>query len=236
MTQSTDATTLRDLSELLSQISSATGLTQKQLETQFDDVHVTVYRYGNRNLVPPADFDGIIDTWANSIKTQIRSPGRIAASPKKKVAKAKTTRQKSSATKARSTNSARKAAPDKAKSKKVSASGTKTALPLPDNYKSVVSHLYGPSLKRIMPEEQAQQRSFLEAIAQESPDGVSLLQELSVIIADKYTGKMAPEAAYKGLKNKAQVLVDELFGPRKRKPVKKGKKAATRSTRKKKQK
>lgn len=238
MTKTTEATTLRDLSELLAQISSATGLTQQQLETQFEDVHVTVYRFEDRNLVPPGDFDDIIDTWAKSIKTQIRVPSKIAATPKRTVATRKTTRQKAKPGKVKVAESkATVKTTAKAAAAKTRTSRSKSSLPLPENYRAVVSHLYGPSLKRIMPADSEGQRSFLEAIAQETPDGVALLKELSVLIADKYTGKMAPEAAYNGLKNKAQSLLDEMSGKRKRKvrkTTKRGKKAVTRPRRKRK--
>ncbi|MEM9137016.1 MAG: hypothetical protein AAGB01_06680, partial [Cyanobacteria bacterium P01_F01_bin.42] len=200
-----------------------------------------------QNLVPPADFSGIIDTWADSIKTQIRTSAKISASPKKKVAKAKTTRRKSSAVGKRRkatpkaaavTKSTKAKKPKEAEKPQPIAAPSKSSLPLPENYRSIVSHLYGPSLKRIMPEGKTKQRSFLKALAQESPDGATLLTEQSAIIADKYTGKMSPEAAYSGLKKKAQELLEELSGAPKGKAAGSGKKKASpgRGRRKKKEK
>ncbi len=208
MSDTNDVQSLRDLSELLQQISSATGLSQDAVEAEIEGLEYATFKFNDSILVSPSDFESIIDSWAEKLKAELFSGNgsTVVSSPKKT--------KRTGAKRGPKPKRAKTTVAPKAKSKVTSAPQAKAtssefagALSLPDDYKAVVSHLYGPSLKRIMPQDADAQTAFLEAIANETPDGVELLDHLSVIIANKYTGKMAPEAAYNGLKNKAAALL-----------------------------
>lgn len=254
-----DAQSLRDLSELLQQLSAATGLSKDAIQNEVDNLDYAAFQFNDAILVSPSDFEGIIDSWAAKLKADLRlGSSTIPAKPKattRKTATAKTTKtspKKAAKTvaKAPKKTATKTTATKKAATKTTATKTTATkkaakavskgpgSLPLPEDYRSIVSHLYGPSLKRIMPEDEAAQKAFLEAIANETDAGVELLNHLSVIIAEKYTGKMAPASAYNGLKNKAVVLlnggVTTTKKTRGRKPGKKpgrkpGRPAATKS-------
>ncbi len=246
MSDMNDVQNLRDLSELLQQISAVTGLSQEAIEAEVEGLEYTTFKFNNSILVSPSDFESIIDSWAEQLKTQLISGNgsvTVASSPKT-VARAASKTAKSSPNTITATKTKPKVTSAKAKisvasapkAKTVISAGTPGSLPLPEDYRSIVSHLYGPSLKRIMPQDPTEQKSFLEAIANETPAGVELLEHLSVIIADKYTGKMAPTAAYNGLKNKALALLngEVLSTPKgrgrrvvKKEAAPKGKKATT---------
>jgi hypothetical protein len=223
MSEMNDAQSLRDLSELLLQLSAATGLSEDAIQTEVNKLEYAAFQFNDAILVSPADFEGIIDSWAAKLKADLRlgSTTSLAKKPKaatRKIAVAKTAKATTlkKETKAIAKTSRKVVTQSASAAKKVAAKKAESwagALPLPSEYRSIVSHLYGPSLKRIMPEDEATQQEFLEAIANETEAGVELLDHLSVIIADKYTGKMAPESAYNGLKNKAIALLDGGVSP-----------------------
>lgn len=218
MSDMNDAQSLRNLSNLLEQLSETTGLSREAVQEEVNNLDYVSFQFNDAILVSPSDFEGIIDSWAVNLKAELRNGAAVS--------KQKPAGRQKTAAKAKKTPAAKSAAKKTAKTKKASAakttrSATSTAqkkstsksqwagsLPLPDHYRSVISHLYGPSLKRIMPADEVAQRQFLEAIANETEAGVELLNHLSGIIAEKYTGKMAPEAAYSGLQKKALALLN----------------------------
>lgn len=218
-----DAQSLRDLSELLLQLSAATGLSEDAIQTEVNKLDYAAFQFNDAILVSPSDFEGIIDSWAAKLKADLRlgSTTPVAKKPKAttrkiavaKTAKATTPKKETKAVAKTSRKVVTQAAPAATKVAAKKAESWAGALPLPSEYRSIVSHLYGPSLKRIMPENEATQKEFLEEIANETEAGVELLNHLSVIIADKYTGKMAPESAYNGLKNKAIALLNGGVSP-----------------------
>jgi hypothetical protein len=206
---------LRDLSELIAELSVATGLTQTQLETQFQSIQISVFTFGDRTLIPPAELDVVIDAWAAQLKAQLR--GQTVPSPQKskrslpQASPNSGTRRgrkgsKTQATPANNTLTGNTSAPAAALDGKPYVN----SLALPADYESCVSHLYSPSYRRILPTDMEQRRRYLEEIVNETEAGVEFLNKLSVVIASKYSGKMASEKAYLGLRNKAAQLLAEL--------------------------
>jgi hypothetical protein len=211
---------LRDLSELIAELSAATGLTQTQLETQFQDIQISAFTFGDRTLIPPSELDAVIDAWAAQLKAQLR--GQVVQSPRK--SKRSLTPVPSNPGSRRGRNGRRTQLTSARNTSARSTSARSTSVPtavldgkplanslaLPADYEAFVSHLYSPSYRRILPTEMEQRRRYLEEIVNETEAGVEFLNKLSVVIASKYSGKMAPEKAYLGLRNKAAQLLAEL--------------------------
>ncbi|MCM1984774.1 hypothetical protein [Lyngbya confervoides] len=192
MSDTRAARCLRDLSGLIQQLATATGLSAASIQAKIDQLDYRTYQFQNRVLVDPEEFEGLVDHWAAQIKAQLRS-AQVADLP------------------ARKPNEASEA-PDLDPSADLGPLGNVAevgSLPLPEGYRDRVSHLYGPTLRRIMPQELADQGPFLTAIAHETAAGQQLLNHLSEIIAEKYPGKLSPEVIYSGLQSKAAILLQQ---------------------------
>ncbi|MCM1981428.1 hypothetical protein, partial [Lyngbya confervoides] len=94
-----------------------------------------------------------------------------------------------------------------ASTQEVSADPDSAELSWPKGYKKVVTHLYGPTLKKILPEDPDQERAILEAIAQETEVGEKLLDDLASAIVKRSKRRLALDSVKEGLKRKIQEMV-----------------------------
>ena len=201
----TQTKSLQDLDILIQQISDATGLKQKQISEQLEQASIPSFQFSDAILVSPEDLDPIIDSWAASIKKQIL--GTLAPAKTTTIAKSKNTKQtKSTSTKpkavvAKSKNTKKKAVTTQSKTtkKKVVAAGK---LSWPAGYEEVVTHLYTPTLKKILPEDANQRQQFIDAINNKTPDGDRLVNELAQTIVKRAKRNLAFDKVLAGLQAK----------------------------------
>ncbi|NJN23899.1 MAG: hypothetical protein HC810_05245 [Acaryochloridaceae cyanobacterium RL_2_7] len=66
-----DAQPLRDLSDLLQELSEATGLSKSAVQSEVTKLDYVTYEFNGLNLVTAADFLGIVDIWAEQVKSDI---------------------------------------------------------------------------------------------------------------------------------------------------------------------
>jgi hypothetical protein len=260
---SMESTALRDLDEILDQISTLTGLSDRAIRDTLISLKLPSFQFEDTILISSDAVDNIIDAWAEQMKSSLQNNSGSKTSLSRTVstnaatveAPAPTTRGRvGRGRKATSSTLAtakpgrkpggkpgRKAAPSALvaatpgrkpgrKPRQLATAPEPTpviqtttrgrkstkikSLPLPPGYPGMCSHLYGPTLQRIMPADAAAQQEFLSAIAYETEAGKAFLEEVSVIIADKYGGKMSPDAAYNGMIKKAKELLGEKPEPK----------------------
>lgn len=169
----TQAKPLQDLDILIQQISDATGLASAQISEQLEQASIPSFQFSDAILVSPEDLDPIIDAWAASIKEQLLGSSGSRKSPKP--ARTKTT--------------------DKS-------SGESSTLAWPDGYEALVTHLYTPTLKKVLPTDADQRQQFIDAINGGTADGERLVNELATTIVKRSKRKLAFDKVLSGLKGK----------------------------------
>ena len=174
----TQTKSLQDLDIMIQQISDATGLKQAQISKQLEQASIPAFHFSDAILVSPEDLDPIIDAWAASIKKEI-----LGSSAPAKKSTTKTTQK----------------APKKA-TRKATVSGGK--LSWPSGYENVVTHLYTPTLKKILPEDASQRQSYIDAINNNTPDGDRLVNELAKTIVKRSKRNLAFDKVLAGLQAK----------------------------------
>lgn len=66
----------------------------------------------------------------------------------------------------------------------------------------MVSHLYTPTLKKVLPEDATQRQRFIDAINNKTPEGDRLANELAKTIVKRATRNLAFEKVLAGLQAK----------------------------------
>lgn len=173
---------LQDIDVLLEKVASATGLSTQAISEQLESANISAFRFNDMILVAPDDFDTIIDGWAESIKVKLAIKPS-AAEPNSSIG---TADQQDSVDDQPASN---------------------TALTWPQGFENVVTHLYTPTLKKILPEDKTQKRRFLKAIATETPDGERLADELVKAIIKRSKRNLSPEKVMAGLKAKCSAML-----------------------------
>ena len=187
---------LQSLDSLVKTITSYTGLDAEEISSQLSAAKIPSFQFDNQILVSPEDCGFIIDTWASRIKASLR----VAHVPEAPSVIASTSQPKA--------NFKIKDEPIKENPP----SPGYGSLSWPEGYEKVVNHQYGPSLKKILPQDSDQRRVYLEAIAQETEAGSALAKELAVVIAQKYggPGTLSEEKAMLGIIKKAAVMLKDI--------------------------
>lgn len=198
------AKALQDIDVLVEKVSSVTGLSTQAISTQLEEANVQAFRLNDVILISPDDFDSIIDSWADSIKAKLSittastSSSSVAAKKTVKSVKAKSTK---TATKTKTAAKAKVATKVKTatKAKATSTKSTGKALAWPKGFEENVSHLYTHTLKRVLPEAEAERKRYLEAIANETTAGKKLADELVTAIVTRSKRSLATEKVMAGL-------------------------------------
>ena len=166
---------LQDIDVLLGKVSAATGLSVQSISEQLDSADIKAFRFNDMILISPDDFDGIIDAWAENIKASLFiTPSSKATTP------------------------IIEAAEDEA-IEEGEMPAPSTELEWPKGFEESVSHLYSHTLKKILPEDSAQKRLYLGAIANQSKTGHRLTDELVNAIVGRAKRNLAPEKVRAGL-------------------------------------
>ena len=165
---------LQDIDILLGKISAATGLSIQAISEQLDSSDIKAFRFNDMILISPDDFDSIIDAWAENIKSSLsitsNSNGIVAT-----------------------------VEPIDDDELIDETSTPSLELEWPKGFEDVVTHLYTHTLKKILPQDSAQKRLYLEAIANETEAGKRLTDELVNAIVARSKRNLAPEKVSAGL-------------------------------------
>ena len=169
---------LQDIDVLLGKVSTTTGLSIQSISEQLDSADIKAFRFNDMILVSPDDFDLIIDTWAESIKIKLSIKSNSnGSSPIAEAIEDEFINQKN--TEVSSVNA--------------------DDLTWPQGFEDVVTHLYTHTLKRILPEDLAQKRLYLKAIATQTETGKRLTEELVNAIVTRSKRNLAAEKVSAGL-------------------------------------
>ena len=166
---------LQDIDVLLGKVSAATGLSVQAISEQLDSADIQAFQFNDMILISPDDFGGIIDAWAENIKSSLS----ITSSSK-------------------ATAPIIEAAEDEAIEEREIPTPS-TELEWPKGFEENVSHLYTPTLKKILPEDSALKKLYLEAIANQSGNGQRLTDELVNAIVGRAKRNLAAEKVRAGL-------------------------------------
>ena len=189
---------------LVDKISSLTGLTRTEISKLISTANIPSYQFKDTLLVAPEDFASIIDNWAAKIKTSLGLGRQESIETTHKFDETIDQVMTYGQTLANSGESA--------STPLVEDPQAPVSLSWPEGFQTGVSHLYGPSLKRILPQDLAQRRLYLEAIAQETEAGSALVEELAMVIAQKYggPGTLSEEKAMLGIIKKATAMLKDI--------------------------
>ena len=127
---------LQDIDFLVGKVSASTGLSSKVISNQLEESDIKAFRFDDRILIAPEDFDSIIDGWAENIKVKLSiksssdgvAPIAEATVDDKVIDEPTVSLEK---------------------------------LEWPDGFEELVTHLYSHTLKKILPEDAAQKRYCL---------------------------------------------------------------------------
>ena len=172
---------LQDIDVLVDKVAAATGLSSQAISKELEAANISAFRFNDMILVAPDDFDSIIDGWAESIKE------KLAIKPSSKTVASDST--------------------ELDEDDAIEETPTSTALAWPKGFENNVTHLYTPTLKKILPENTAQKRQFLEAIAHETEAGNRLADTLAKTIVKRAKRKLAYDKVITGLKAKCVELL-----------------------------
>ncbi|MCM1981839.1 hypothetical protein [Lyngbya confervoides] len=182
---------LQDLDVLIDQVSNVTGLSQDEISEQMESANINSFKFADTILVSPEDFDSIIDAWAEKIKASLRTgnddkPSRVTVADSADSLEEEIEGEEDS---------------------DLDSDEADGALAWPRGYKKVVTHLYGPTLKKILPEDLDQRQRFLEAIANDTEIGQKLIGDLATAIVKRSKRKLSRESVLDGLKRKIEDLL-----------------------------
>ncbi len=79
MSSSSSTQTLRQLDDLIKDIASLTGLSQRQIKEQVKTLDIPAFDFQGIVLVPSDVVDPLIDRWAANIKTKLHQGGTVIA-------------------------------------------------------------------------------------------------------------------------------------------------------------
>ena len=177
----TSTIALQALDELVTRVSTHTGLSPDTISSQFSEANIPSFKLDDTILVDPKDCTVIIDAWAANIKASLGLA--IASTPK--------------------VESTPEVEDETLEAVEETVTET-TSLSWPDGFADSVNHQYGPSLKKILPTSPDQRSCFLKAIAQDTKAGIALTNELVEVIVRKYNGRgtLTPEKARAGVLKK----------------------------------
>ena len=173
---------LQDIDVLVEKVAAATGLSSKSISNQLEAANINAFRFNDMILISPDDFDSIIDGWADSIKEQ------LAIKPS-----------------SRKTSAAPAEVDEDDSIEEAPASSGKLAWP--KGYEKVVTHLYTPTLKKILPANAAQKKQYLRAIADETKAGNKLAEQLAKTIVSQSKRNLAYDKVLAGLRSKCADLL-----------------------------
>lgn len=194
---------LQPLDILVEKITALTGITRTEISQEISDTNIPSYQFKDTLLVSPEDFGVMIDNWAVKIKSSLGLKGEKEVETVPDIVEISSESMAPDLTPESSVESESTTAPI------VESPQPTVALSWPEGFQTAVSHLYGPSLKRILPQDLAQRRLYLEAIAQETVEGLSLVEELADVITQKYSGPgtLSKEKAMLGIMKKANAML-----------------------------
>jgi hypothetical protein len=176
------STNLQDIDVLLGKVSAATGLSVQAISKQLDSAEIQAFRFNDTILISPDDFDGIIDAWAENIKSQLS----IKPSSKPTVPMVEALEDDEVIEEDEAIDADQTPAPS-------------NELNWSKGFEDVVTHLYTHTFKRILPDDSAQKQLYLKAIANETTTGKRLTDELVNAIVTRSKRNLAPEKVKDGL-------------------------------------